>query len=144
MKDVRSAGTIVYSGSRRNPRYLVIQYRKARHWDFPRGHVEKGETDLEAAKRELKEETGISQAHFVKGFHAKTSWKLPKPDRSGATHKIVVFFLCESRSKRVHLSHEHMHFAWLPIEPAWRKITFPNMREVLEKAHVFLQTHSSQ
>ena len=54
----RSAGFIVYrlddDGSRK---YLLLDY--GRHWDFPKGHLEKGEDDLAAAMRELTEETGI-------------------------------------------------------------------------------------
>ncbi|MFH1332713.1 MAG: NUDIX domain-containing protein, partial [archaeon] len=60
----KSAGVIVYN----NGEFLILQYT-AGHWDFPKGHIEKGETERETALRELKEETGITDAFFVKGFH---------------------------------------------------------------------------
>ena len=44
--------------------FLIIQHSTESnelkgHWDFPKGHVEENETELETASRELKEETGI-------------------------------------------------------------------------------------
>ena len=42
------------------------------HWDFPKGHVEESDADRRApAARELKEETGISDAVFVDDFQSE-------------------------------------------------------------------------
>ena len=40
------------------PLFLLIQ-QKAGHYGFPKGHVEKNETEVETAIREIKEETGL-------------------------------------------------------------------------------------
>jgi ADP-ribose pyrophosphatase YjhB (NUDIX family) len=39
---------------------LLVRGRLSRKWSFPKGHCKNGETDLECAKRELLEETGLS------------------------------------------------------------------------------------
>src|SRR5579872_524529 len=66
---IRHAGSIVIlpvddSQKKAEPRVLLIQqYRYAANsliWEIPAGHIEPGENKLEAAKRELKEETGFS------------------------------------------------------------------------------------
>ena len=68
----RSAGFVIYhvrpgdgpAGDR--AAYLVLDY--GRHWDFAKGHVERGEDDLAAATRELAEETGLTGVRVVPGF----------------------------------------------------------------------------
>lgn len=38
--------------------WIFVQHRERNTWEIPAGHIEKGETPTEAAKRELFEETG--------------------------------------------------------------------------------------
>jgi len=60
-----SAGVILFR-KRSERQYLVLDYGS--HWDFAKGHVEAGEAPEATARRELAEETGISDARFVPGF----------------------------------------------------------------------------
>ena len=64
-----SAGVVVVSGEPPNERYLLL--RAFRYWDFPKGEVEPGEDPLAAARREVREETGIGRLDFCwgKGYH---------------------------------------------------------------------------
>ena len=57
MKREKSAGAIVFR-KEKEPVYLLLHY-EAKHWDFPKGHVEKNETDEQTVRREIQEETGI-------------------------------------------------------------------------------------
>ena len=54
----RSAGAVVYSATPEGPEYLLLRYGGG-NWGFPQGHVEAGETDVQAAQREVGGETGI-------------------------------------------------------------------------------------
>ena len=54
MKKEKSCGCVVIN----KDKVLLIKHNKG-HWDFPKGHVEEGETETETAIREVKEETNI-------------------------------------------------------------------------------------
>ena len=48
--------------------------------------------------------------------------------------KTVVFFLAETRRKRITISHEHTGYAFLPYDAARKRLTYPSARAVLEEA----------
>ena len=128
----KSAGIIIFQGRK----YLLLQY-EAGHWDFPKGHIEKGESESEAALREAKEETGISGITLIKGFKEKISYYYK--DEGKLIRKEVVFFLAKTKNVEVRLSTEHTGFEWLPFSEALEKITFRNSKEMLKKAETFLE-----
>jgi bis(5'-nucleosidyl)-tetraphosphatase len=132
-----SAGAVVYyeTQNSRERLYLVLNY-PAGHWDFPKGAVEKGETEEQAAMREIKEETGIEVPSFVPGFKRKIEYRYRRA--KGLSHKQVVFFLARSDTQKVVISHEHSNYAWLTWEKAQSRLTFDNARNVLRDADVFL------
>ena len=55
----KSCGAIVYRRFHGNIEILLIKHINSGHWSFPKGHVEGDETELETARREIKEETGL-------------------------------------------------------------------------------------
>lgn len=115
--------------------YLLLHYEEG-HWDFPKGHVEEGEEDLDTATREAEEETGISDLEFVFGFRERVEYFYV---RDGTTmHKEVFFFLAETKTSDVRLSSEHIGSEWLPYGDALRRLTYENARDVLKAAHKFL------
>lgn len=139
MKQERSAGAIVYK-KEKEPIYLLLHYEMG-HWDFPKGNIEKGETDLEAVEREIKEETGIKDVEIVKGFKEKFHYFYEFEKE--LISKDVVFYLAKTKTREVKLSFEHIGFIWLPYEKAIGKLTFKNAKEILKKANDFLTTHKT-
>ncbi|MEG2924609.1 MAG: NUDIX domain-containing protein, partial [Oscillospiraceae bacterium] len=51
MKKEKSCGVICFDLKEENPRVLLIRHRFGGHWAFPKGHVEKGETETDTALR---------------------------------------------------------------------------------------------
>jgi 8-oxo-dGTP pyrophosphatase MutT (NUDIX family) len=119
--------------------YLLLQY-EAGHWDFVKGNVEKGETEQETALRELREETGITDARFVNNFRQSISYFYKR--KGSLVRKEVIFFLIETKTTKIQLSFEHIGFEWLPFEQAMIKLTFKNARDVLQKANDYLKSYS--
>ncbi|MDR2666293.1 MAG: NUDIX domain-containing protein [Endomicrobium sp.] len=50
------------------PVFLLVNSKRSRLWGFPKGHVEKGESEFETATREIFEETGINKVKFIENF----------------------------------------------------------------------------
>ena len=133
-----SAGFVIFR--RTDTRlYLLLDY--GHHWDYPKGHLDPGETPMQAALRELKEETGISDATVLDGFGQEISYFF-RDKKKGLVRKKVTFFLARIETDQVKLSREHTGFAFEPFETAIKKLTFPSAREVLRKAEEFLNRQS--
>ncbi len=141
----KSAGVIVYKrGAQGNREFLLLEYGAGRHWDFAKGGVEKGESEREAAARELKEETGLEGVRFAEGFRETLHYffrdKHAESERKPLVSKTVVFFLAEAPAgARVRVSFEHSKFIWLPFEEALWRATFGNAKEMLRKAEEHLK-----
>lgn len=136
----RSAGAIIYHRRQNKVKYLLLEYRQ-KHWDFPRGHVETGESDEQAARREIREETGLTDLIFTPGFKEKISWFYRIKDDQKPRYEEAVYFLAKCREKAVKLSAEHTAFKWLTFAEAVKQLTFINGRDVLKKAHTFLSEY---
>lgn len=128
-----SAGVILFRDKGRRE-YLLLDY--GAHWDFPKGHIEQGEDPETTAARELQEETGVRDARFVPGFRQSMRYFYRKAGEGML--KVVVFFLAETPTGDVVLSHEHSGYLWLSYEEALKRLTFKNARDLLARAHAFL------
>lgn len=129
--DEKSCGIVVYRIENNEKLYLVLHYPGG-HFDFPKGHVENDEKETQTALRELEEETGITDAKIFPDFREEMSYKYV---RSGKiSNKQVVYFLAETSTSQVTLSHEHKGFLWLPYQQAFKRLTFANAQQLLDKA----------
>lgn len=140
----KSAGAIVFRRGKGTILYLLLHYQ-ASHWDFPKGHIEKGESEEEALRREVFEETGIKDLELIPGFRKRIKYFFKayprgraKKNKRETVLKFVVFYLAETKTKNVRISFEHIGYQWLPYERAMEQLTFENARGILRKAARFL------
>jgi len=127
-----SAGMIVY-----NPilkKFLLLEYSS--HWGFVKGRIELGEDENKAAKRELKEETGIVEFKLLDDFKEKINYFYKKDGKT--IYKEAVFFLILAEREDVKISEEHKSYKWCSYEEAYKIVNFKNTREVLKKANEYI------
>lgn len=132
----KSAGAIIFHRSRGKIEYLLLKHELG-HWDFPKGHIEKGEVLLDTVRREVREETGRRTVQFVPGFKEHTryayTWNGEK------RFKVVTFFLAQIKSKDVTISSEHRGFRWANYTKAEALLTFKNQKDVFKKAQRYVK-----
>lgn len=136
-----SCGAVVFIREGKDIFYLLL-YRKAHDnykelWDFPRGLVEKGENEKETIIREIKEETGIEYLKILDGFKDKIKWFYRKEGQ--LINKEATYYLAETKSNKVQISHEHDDYKWCKYEDALKLITFKNTKDIIKKAKEFLE-----
>lgn len=135
----KSAGAIVYHRSR-PVEFLLIA---AGYWEFPKGRIDADESEVEAALREVHEETGLD-VRLQDGFRRETSYVYRRHRDGALVKKQVVYFLGEATTRDVRLSSEHQDKVWLPFEDALARLRHESSRQLLTAAHQFLRerTHS--
>mgnify|MGYP001615107413 CR=1 FL=1 len=141
MSKERSAGAVIFRKDGKKVLYLLLHYHfKSDYWDFPKGNIEKGEAEEDTVKREVNEETGISDIKLLSNFKEKVSYFYRKDNET--VFKEVVFFLAETKTEDVKISSEHTGFEWIDYESAIKKLK-RNSKNVLMKANDFLSKRLS-
>ena len=131
----KSCGALIYLKKNSETLYLLLHYA-AGHWDFVKGNVEANETEKETVVRELREETGITDACFIDVFREKIEYYYRRQGKT--VHKEVIFYLMETNTETITISFEHVGSIWLNYNQAIEKLTFKSAKNLLKKANEFL------
>ena len=134
MQYEKSCGAVVFTRINGEIRYVLAQSLEG-YYGFPKGHMEAGETEVETALREIREEVGLSPC-LIEGFRSEDEHPLPaKP----GVRKQVVYFLAEYQNQQVVFQPEELLSAPLvSYEQAMSLFAFESSRRILTEAHAFL------
>ena len=128
---VKAAGAVVFRRTPRGPRYLVL--RAFKNWDFPKGLVETGEDQLDCAKREVAEETGLADLDYPFGEEFRET--LPY-----AGNKVARYYLAETEQVEIIMPvspelgrPEHHEYRWVSLDEA-EELLPPRLAAVLDWA----------
>jgi bis(5'-nucleosidyl)-tetraphosphatase len=141
MIDERSSGAVIFSNNKElnKSEFLLLHYASG-HWDFPKGNIEDGEDEVQAAYREIFEETGIQNVHFVEGFRKKIQYYYRRGDI--LIQKEVIFYLAITNTKEITLSNEHIGYAWKDYVEAMNQLTYKSAQDLLKEVKMFLETNA--
>jgi len=131
-RETSAGGVVIRRGSDGVVRFLLIRDSYA-SWGFPKGHLEAGEPPAEAARREVAEETGLSDL-VLHGPIRVIDWYFRF--RGKTIHKYCHFFLFESKhGEAIPQQDEGISAcAWHPLPEAEAAISYENARGVLRQA----------
>lgn len=126
----KSAGFLIFRKENGVIKYLFLRCKS--RYDVPKGVKQQGESDLTAALRELREETGIDAPRVIPGIqwtkHYFYTWE------GALVSKEVVYFLAETDVAEIRISEEHDGYSWLTKKEALASIKYKSFREVLQEA----------
>ena len=130
----KSCGCVLYY-IHRELRVLIIKQARNGNWSFPKGHVEKNETETETAVREVREEVG-TEVVPIEGFREVIRYA-PKAN----VQKDVVYFVASPETPTIKMQKEEVSdYKWMRPDDAMKELTFKNDKEVLRKALEFLKS----
>ena len=136
MKQHFSAGGVLINNQ--NQIYLI--HKKSRdEWVLPKGGIKEGESALEAAEREIKEETGYQNITGLKPKPFKTStWTFTSEGSNEEKQKTVYYFLFqlinENQIKTPEIAAEGLGGDWFSFEEATKKVSFDNLKGAVRTA----------
>ena len=122
----KSCGVLPYRVVNGEPEYLIVFEEFSKCWSLPKGHMEAGETEIEAAQRELLEETGLT-ANLDTSATAVIEYPI-----SPVAKKQVVFFRGEVIGTPKVRPGEIESFKWVKAEEL-KNYLFPDTVSALQK-----------
>lgn len=145
----KTVGVILF---RKNPdigiQYLAL-YLRNDYWNFPKGHTEEGESEIETAGREVFEEVGIRNLKFIDGWRQQTQfiYKETHREKPELIRKDLVLYLAEADMKtEIKLlikegeGEKINGYAWLDFKTALKYLKFKNLKEILKEADSFINS----
>lgn len=133
----KSAGAVVYRVTEDgNLLFLLLQPAPGKPWGFPKGKLDSGENEEQAARREIWEESGLAEVELDPGFLHVVHYVY----RRGRVliKKDVTYFLARVYTAEVKISWEHVQYRWATLEEARTLVIYENARATLDQAYTII------
>lgn len=137
MQKIISAGIIIYMHAKEGSKFLLL-YHGNGYWNFPKGKLEAREKGLDAALREIKEETGLGGKDLIFRRPFRITNKFSFIREKKKIFKIVILYLAESKRAEIKISNEHDGYGWFLYRDAARLLRYGSLRDILKKANSLL------
>ncbi len=134
MTDVRVSLVDLYvvRGTGATLEFLVLRRaaggRCAGSWEAVHGHIEASERPVEAARREMEEETGLTPVRLYNLSRVETFYQ----DRIDEVALVPVFAAFVEPGAQVLIGPEHDRFDWLPPPAAQSRFAWPRERRAVD------------
>ncbi len=128
--------------------YCVFHRSDQDQWQFIAGGGEGDETPIQAAQREICEESGVHARDIIQ---LKSVCSIPAdvfPNRhlyhwAVDTYVVPEYSFGFACTDAIQISHEHMEYVWLPYEEARSRLTWDSNRTALYELDCRLKEHKS-
>ncbi len=131
MIKVESYGIVPFLNEKGTWKVLLILHREGNHWGFPKGKANPGEAPLEAATRELKEETGLTVIDILRQQPLSEQYQFRR--KKQFIVKTVQYFPALVQGNLVLQEEEIREAKWFSIAQALQQLTFREARHILQE-----------
>lgn len=136
-----SFGGIVFGKLENNKEVLLIKKPRFTSWELPKGHRVKGETDKEAAYRQVQKETGYKNIK-LRDKNIMVEYMFNDDKKDLVVLKKVYFYIgiqlddtFGAKQKLYSKEIKHgMKAKWVKIEEALKLVSYPPFKKALQKA----------
>lgn len=143
-----SVGAFIYKKENGKILFLLIYSKRNNEWGFPKGHIEPDETELETAKREIAEETGITNLSFVENFRCVDIYKIKgtlTATKNRIIDKNVIYYLASTREDfKGSVDDEIGQAKWLEYNQATEYLKHNNQKELLKQAYIYIKEDNDE
>jgi len=127
MNEEISVGAIVFN---KNREVLLLKRRdKKNFWEFPKGHKEQNEKDIDTLKRELKEEINITDYDIL-----PIEPEINKYINSKGNLRIIKLYIIIAKDVNIKLSPEHDSYKWCKLSDAKKMLPHISWVKILENS----------
>jgi 8-oxo-dGTP pyrophosphatase MutT (NUDIX family) len=130
MKKETSCGCIIID----NDKVLLVFEEGRNFWGFPKGHMEEGETELETALREVKEEVGLdvtidTSKRYILNYNINNK-----------IDKTTILYLAKPLTSNVKKQDSEIKDAkWVSLDQVVDTLTFDNWKEMFKEVLIDLK-----
>ena len=125
MEREKSCGAIIIN----DDNVLLIKQENG-DWGFPKGHAKVGESEIETAKREVLEESGLeiiieNDKKYITNYYPKAN-----------VYKEVIFFIAKMKNKDDEVkvdNYEVIDYEWVNYTKVKDKLVFPNAKKLWDE-----------
>lgn len=138
----KSVGCVIYRKSEDKILFLLVQYRSWQ-WDFPKGHMENGESEEQTLRREVFEETSINDLEILPNFResvhyfytAKGNEKKERILQNKGIYifKNAVYYAAETQAEKVKIDFENKAYAWLTYQEVLERLSNDGSKKVIKE-----------
>lgn len=134
MRQESSAGAVIFQIKDEKILFLLLKYPT--YWGFAKGWIESGESEQQAALREIREETSLI-VDLIPGFSFRQNWMFRHEGE--LIKKQAVFFLAQVPSDpQVKISDEHDDFRWVTLQDSLKLMKVKNNKQMIQAANEFI------
>ena len=131
MQKTESAGGVIINARGE----VVVVNQQHDSWSLPKGHIDPGESALEAAKREVAEESGITELEFVRALGSYERYRIGKSgigEDMSELKEIHMFLFTTDEDSLAPVDPGNPEARWIPIPQVTALLTHPKDREFFE------------
>lgn len=143
-----SVGAFLYKIKDNDILFLLVYSKRNGEWGFPKGHIDSNESEIETAKREIKEETGITDIKFEQNFRCVDTYKIKgtlEVTKDRIIDKNVIYYLAKTNSNFIGCCDEEISEGkWLKYKQAVDCLKYDNQKKLLEKAYIFIKEENKK
>jgi bis(5'-nucleosidyl)-tetraphosphatase len=126
-----SFGVVPLSEQKGEWKVFLILHKEGNHWGFPKGRKNPGETPIEAAAREVEEETGLKVVRFLKEIPFTETYKFRR--RGTVISKSVHYFPALVSGEFIPQEEEIREGKWLSLKDAMNQLSFKEAKSVCKE-----------